>query len=146
MIHKLISLANHLDSKGLVKESDYLDYVISKLASHESDDFEDVYSEHDDDFAAFLQDLEEKSEYKGSAEDRFADMALGRDSDEIYHRDRKDRFDDMMLGTPSYERVRRDFEDKKDDIVGDSFLLGEDEESEDHEFSATDISNMSGWS
>ena len=33
MIKELTTLANHLDSKGLSKEADYLDAVIKKLAS-----------------------------------------------------------------------------------------------------------------
>ena len=36
MINELIKLANHLDSKGLRKESDYLDLIINKIASVEA--------------------------------------------------------------------------------------------------------------
>ena len=32
MIKQLIKLANHLDAKGLSKEADYLDAVITKIA------------------------------------------------------------------------------------------------------------------
>ena len=35
MIKQLIKLANHLDKKGLVKEADYLDAVIRKVAEGE---------------------------------------------------------------------------------------------------------------
>ena len=35
MIKQLIKLANHLDKKGLTKEADYLDTVISKYAEEQ---------------------------------------------------------------------------------------------------------------
>ena len=39
MIKNLISLANHLDKKGLTKEADYLDSIIQKVAEEEEDSF-----------------------------------------------------------------------------------------------------------
>lgn len=37
LFEKLIKLANHLDSKGLAKEADYLDNVILKMSSKEAE-------------------------------------------------------------------------------------------------------------
>jgi hypothetical protein len=37
LFQKLIKLANHLDSKGLAKEADYLDNVILKMSSKEAE-------------------------------------------------------------------------------------------------------------
>ena len=41
MLKKLIKLSNHLDSKGLTKEADYLDMIISKMAGSGGYEYED---------------------------------------------------------------------------------------------------------
>ena len=42
MLKQLINLANHLDSRGLMKEADYLDSVILKLSSSNLKSSEEV--------------------------------------------------------------------------------------------------------
>ncbi len=56
MLNNLIKLANHLDSRGLQKEADYLDSIISKVAQMEEDgeDF-DFFDEEESEESGPLQ-------------------------------------------------------------------------------------------
>jgi len=47
MLNNLIKLANHLDSRGLQKEADYLDSIISKVAQMEDDEDFDFFEEEE---------------------------------------------------------------------------------------------------
>ena len=46
MFKELVRLANHLDSKGLTKEADYIDRLLKK-----ADKFDDAFADFDDTFA-----------------------------------------------------------------------------------------------
>ena len=53
MLKQLINLANHLDSRGLMKEADYLDSVILKLSSSNLKSSEEVMFLEDRDFEGY---------------------------------------------------------------------------------------------
>ena len=60
MIKKLIKLANHLDSKGLIKEADYIDNILIKYSNDDNtkSDFDDSFDvvNKTSDFAKRLKD------------------------------------------------------------------------------------------
>ena len=64
MIKKLIKLANYLDSKGLVKEADYLDNIIKKAGEKKSDKKWVTFEE------AYRKRLEDAEPYPGIEEMR----------------------------------------------------------------------------
>lgn len=55
MLNNLIKLSNHLDSKGLQKEADYLDSIISKVAQMEDDEDFDFFDEEESEESGPLQ-------------------------------------------------------------------------------------------
>ena len=86
MIRELTTLANHLDSKGLRKEADYLDRIISKVA------------EIDEDERSLLDALEDllytRGQYPNKTKD-LRDCMEGKISDPLDHDER--RHADMYL-------------------------------------------------
>ena len=64
MIKQLINLANHLDKKGLLKEADYLDAVISKLANERDPSVVEKEKELQEQVWRGRQNLEKKKERK----------------------------------------------------------------------------------
>ena len=66
MLKKLIKLANHLDSKKLSKEADYLDLIIKK-AAEKDDDFDSEDESTEDMFSEESSEEfdQEKTEGKG---------------------------------------------------------------------------------
>jgi len=73
MIKELIALANHLDSKGLTKEADYLDSIIKK--SKVSPMFEDMFSDTND-ILDIDNSIEEESVPKPDKCKKLVDAAL----------------------------------------------------------------------
>jgi len=74
MIKQLIKLANHLDSKGLRKEADYLDAVITKIAGcpSEPDDTDpDTVLEKEIFYAENLWDMHRKMDQEEDEQEDF---------------------------------------------------------------------------
>ena len=75
MFKDLIKLANHLDSKGLTKEADYVDRLIKK--ANPFDDMEDAFGDMDDAFA----DLNKPKLPKPNSEEEAKDYAKKADTE-----------------------------------------------------------------
>ena len=77
MIKQLIKLANHLDSKGLGKEADYLDAVITKLSRMATPELGECIEDVDEE-AYYAQNLfkmlEGIEEEQGEEEDFALDL------------------------------------------------------------------------
>ena len=65
MINKLVKFANHLDSKGLLREADYLDKIIRKIAINPD---EQTYQGHFDDEIYIINDDENERARRNRAD------------------------------------------------------------------------------
>ena len=77
MIKELIKLANHLDSRGLIKEADYLDEIIKKAETYENS--EENNENNIESYQRFYSDKTVQKHY-----DDAWDLATKAFSDNIY--------------------------------------------------------------
>lgn len=76
MIRELVKLANHLDSKGLQKEADYLDRVIQKIAENSKDYILKYRVKPGDTFSEIIKELSPRSQKENVDLNKAGDKSL----------------------------------------------------------------------